>query len=142
MYLGLEACLVGLDCAELGLELAGFLEGFGAGAALEVFCGGVIFVFADRGRVGELSPDKVGAFTQGAPLALKGLPFFVEGDDARRVRGESGVVALEACLFVEVGVLPYVLDVDYRFGSCRWPDMGGMVVCEEARGGVEGSSGC
>lgn len=128
MYLGLEARLVGLDCAQLGLELAGFLEGLCAGVALELFCGGVIFVFADRGRVGELPPDKIGALTQGAALALKSLPFFMEGNDARRVGGESGVVALEACLFVEVGVLADVFNVDYGFRSCRWPDGGGMVI--------------
>lgn len=52
MYLGLEARLAGLDCAELGLEQTRFLEGFCAGVALDLFCGWVVFVFADRGRVG------------------------------------------------------------------------------------------
>lgn len=125
MDLGLEARLVGLDGAELGLEQARFFEGLGAGVELDLFRGGRVFVFADRGRVGELAPDQVGALTQGAPLALAGLPFLVQGDDARGVGGEGGVVALKAGLFVEGWVLPDVLDVDYGFGGCCRPDGGG-----------------
>lgn len=52
----------------------------------------------------------------------------MKGDDARRVGSKSGVLALEACLFVEGGILSDVLDVDYEFGSCGWPDGGRMNV--------------